>query len=412
MSITGSNGQTINIWQEGNIIKWQNITAGGGVNDIYLTDSEFGGINITNEDATSALTINIITDIRIPNIFNLNNIDQDVGPQGIFIMSSDYITFNGNNHTFFIETLYFGGLIQNGDGVQNSQDSGGYQNIIIQNVKINGDKGSLFSSDQIDPSGYNDSAGWLCHHHFQYGTITNCSSNGYIPEHCGGIVGSMAAINGNITISNCYSTGDIGSDGNGGGGIFGLYAAFTDGSVTLTDTILIKISNCYSTGKIGGNGAGGIFGIDALNTNGTGEIDITNCYSTGSIGGGGSGGIFGGGAGIIGSYGTGQNSTIKITNCYSTGDISTSGTGTLKSGGIFGSNAGAQYMHNNPSYITLKNCYSFGASDNPAYSMRGNYAGDNIATTNINFTQINCFTKINGDIQFLPNGLIPPLPYP
>jgi hypothetical protein len=95
--ISGSSGQTINIWQEGNIIKWQNITESGGVNDIDLTDPDFGGINITNEDATSALTINIITDIIIPNIFNTF----EGSTPGIFIMSSDWITFDGNNHIFF-----------------------------------------------------------------------------------------------------------------------------------------------------------------------------------------------------------------------------------------------------------------------------------------------------------------------
>jgi hypothetical protein len=324
---------------------------------------------------------------------------------------------------FFINTSNFGGLIQNGDGTGGEQYETNNDNITIQNVKINGDKGALFNNES-------DGAGWLCHHHFIYGTITNCSSSGDIPINCGGILGSFAALAGTITINNCYSTGNIADANstiitvgsvNGGGGIFGSNAAFTLYGTDINS--IINISNCYSTGSIGSNGCGGIFGSNALNCNENQDpvtktindkIDISNCYSTGSIGNNGSGGIFGIGACTSANW----KCEINITNCYSTGTITGFQSGDIfNSGGIFGGNAGVNIKSFDydeyPSFIYVNNCYSFGAS-NISYSIRGdyyNYYGGNpnewkFVVDQTNFTQNKCFAKVSGNISFLQNGLL------
>jgi hypothetical protein len=153
-------------------------------------------------------------------------------------------------------------------------------------------------------------------------TITNCYSTGTIGTCGGGIVGNFAGSNrGTCTITNCYSTGPI---GNTGGGIAGYYAAQNEGTCTIT--------NCYSTGPIGDSG-GGIVGSNA----GYGGIcTITNCYSTGTIGDSG-GGIAGFGAGFGAGY---YGGTCTITNCYSTGQISSNADSITANGGIVGSFAG------------------------------------------------------------------------
>jgi hypothetical protein len=163
------------------------------------------------------------------------------------------------------------------------------------------------------------------------------------------------------TVTNCYSTGDIGGDGSGG--IVGSYRVDTYSiyldiiSLFSNNTISTSISNCYSTGSISGNGSGGIVGSYA----GCGvmmerayyykfKCDISNCYSTGDINGSNSGGITG--------YRTSYNyfdflyiflvvntddsdnknfysiSYCTISNCYSSGAISGP-----DSGGIVGSEA-------------------------------------------------------------------------
>jgi len=109
-------------------------------------------------------------------------------------------------------------------------------------------------------------------------TISNCFSTGDIGiEHSGGIVGAF----GDCTIYNCYSLGDITDTA---GGIAGR--SFTG-----------TIENCYSTGNITvGNGAG----ITPRMTNGY----IKNCYHSGT-------------------FHTGSSSIVDqllggtVTNCYS-----------------------------------------------------------------------------------------------
>ncbi len=92
------------------------------------------------------------------------------------------------------------------------------------------------------------------------GIIENCYATGNIiaPKTAGGITG-----NNNATIRNCYATGDVTVSGSEAGGIVG-WSWLADGS---------SISNCYSTGKVSGQSmVGGLIGgIEK------GQI-ISNCF--------------------------------------------------------------------------------------------------------------------------------------
>ena len=139
------------------------------------------------------------------------------------------------------------------------------------------------------------------------GTSTLATSAGWVVQNPGAI-----NLNTGVTVTNCYSTGEIIA----GGGIFGDYASGT-------------ATNCFSIGAISGATCGGICGA-------TSKAKVTYCYSSGAITGTYAGGIFG------------QSATIDASAnyCYSNGIIS----GT-SAGGIFGSS----------SIGTANKCYSIGA---------------------------------------------------
>lgn len=180
-----------------------------------------------------------------------------------FICGSENITFDGNykgiKYIISINVSNYMGLIQNGTSISN-----GYNNITIQNIGVE-------SSNLLNPAD-----GWICQSYFNYNAI-------------------------NGIISNCYSTGDIGSNG---GGICGYFTCYANS----TNTSSISVINCYSTGNIGDYG-GGVCGSDSgyVIDSGTSSVSISNCYSTGNIGNG-SGGI----------VGTNYTNTTA-TNCYTLG---------------------------------------------------------------------------------------------
>ena len=313
--------QNITITSANNIIGYENypnnifgvsgdiITIGYDTNLYYIQNNNrtditdlINPINIINNTKTNfgAMTIKFVTDIPINN----SNL--------YFNLATDWINIDGQNHTFNINNIIgYVGLIQFFSGTH----------ININNIHVDGTNSNLLTN-----------GGWIGQSYFKYGNFTNCSSNGLIGNStnygCGGIVGSSAGDGGNVTATNCYSTGPI---SNQSGGIFGINAG-ESGDATAT--------NCYSTGAISGE-SGGIFSSSAGFTNGT--ATATNCYSTGAISGG-SGGIFGHNAGS-----NSGNASATATNCYSTGAI------TGSSGGIFGYNAGISGT------ATATNCYSTGA---------------------------------------------------
>ncbi len=93
--------------------------------------------------------------------------------------------------------------------------------------------------------------------------VTNVDINGGT-----GAIGGVSGVDRNSTISDCYSTGTITSDGTEVGGIIG----YNNSSCI--------VSNCYSTVSISGSGSSYVGGLVGINyTSGT----VSNCYAAGVV---------------------------------------------------------------------------------------------------------------------------------
>ena len=332
------NGGTIYFRQENNVTQ-------------FLSDDSTSWMDVTGvqfpivikNTTTNVLTVRFTTDM----VFT---VDQ------YFICRSQYITFDGLKGDGNRATITFNGvsncpgLIRNGKDDQN-----GYSNITVQNIHV-ASSGTTTLADK---------AGWVCQQFFGKGSsnvlIDNCSSEGSISLYAGGICGIEAgSYTGALTISNCYSTGQI--SGSRSGGICGIGLGAYSGNV--------EITNCYSTGRIRGSSAGGICGgaagyIPLFGSNTAGTVEITNCYSTGQISGDFSGGICGESAGFGGGV-------ITITNCYSLGEIIGN-----SAGGICGHNAGIF-----KGTVDISNCYSLYATGDTTIGTGGMVGSGTVLITN------------------------------
>lgn len=299
-----------------------------------ISSFPIGIINTNADDPTEyILPVRFTTDLTITNanqyfIFNTDGIE----------IGSKTVNPNGTKYTITIDGVAdYPGVFYN----QNRSYT------YVYNVHVRSINGSTLYSVAGTAAGW--VGGW------SYGTgggvnyITACSSDGPIPENCGGIVGSDAGSGGQVYIVGCTSSGTI---GNNGGGIAGRKAGTNAGE--------IDIRRCSSTGTIG-NDAGGIVGVSSGED---GQCRVSRSFSTGTIGAYG-GGIYGSSAGANGfaqasvcysrgtieedgggiygpdsATGTGQ---AEAEDCYSSGTVGTSGTG------IFGTTAGTP--------LTI-NCYA------------------------------------------------------
>ena len=150
-----------------------------GTNFIIGTTSYQEPLKIVNNTSTM-ITVSISLSSPINNNAN-----------AYLIAGSEYFTFDGNSEIISItNTTAYGGFIQNT-----------FSNVTIQNIYII----PIASS----PAGF---AGWVCRPSLQNTTVTNCYSSGSVGTNGGGIVGSHCL---NCTISNCRATGNI--DGTGSG---------------------------------------------------------------------------------------------------------------------------------------------------------------------------------------------------
>ena len=157
---------------------------------------------------------------------------------GYFIMGSEYITFNGNSNIVTINNIAnYQGLIRNGTSLSTAQ-SPAKTNIIIQNIGV-----ETSGSTTLVNSG-----GWICQSYF----------GSYIST-------------GTIQVSNCYSTGTIGSYA---GVIFGSLTANLATGSTLT-------CNAYYCYVIGGSL---IFGGNSNNTIVPPYISLSYCIWIGTNG--------------------------------------------------------------------------------------------------------------------------------
>jgi hypothetical protein len=248
------------------------------------------------------------------------------GPDRFFICGSAYIQFgnttlnpNGTRPTITIQDIInYPGLIRNGSNTES-----GKNNIVVVNLNVLSTGTTTLALD----------GGWIGQTDYSRGVaqckIVYCSSNGYITENGGGIVGArsgpFSTVN-NLQITYCNSSGDIDLNS---GGIAGNFC----------NNILV--TNCFSTGNMPSGYGGGIFGSNMTITNAT----VQYSYSTGNILSDRSGGICGGFArgNIIGCYSTGNitgainatgifgvfpRGTSIVSNCYCIGLINNQGGGT------------------------------------------------------------------------------------
>jgi hypothetical protein len=293
-------------------------------NNIDWTEIVNYPISITN---INPLLTNILT-VKFNSNIIFNNTIADIN--GYFIISSDYITFDGINNIVIIDNITnYLGLLQNGTS-SSTISTPSYKNILIKNIGIITKNNSTLI----------DGGGWICQKYFcayltvQSNLITgvisiyNCYSNGLISNNSGGIIGSnlgynakiVRGNNGYINAYNCYSTGNI---LNNGGGIYGSNAGISSINLKIT------ASYCYSTGNIT-QSAGGIYGNNLGNTSNDISILTYKCYTIGNIGNY-AGGIFGQDT-LINAIKT-TSIIFRIIFCYTIGSIATDG------GGIYGYNS-------------------------------------------------------------------------
>jgi len=248
-------------------------------------------------------------------------------------------SYDGQNHA--IDYLYINRPDQNYVGLFGYiYEGGNLTNLGISNGNVKGNQytgmlvGRLSSANTnsiIDitncyasgsATGDTDVGGLIGDYLYGNLTITNCYVSGSVEGNArvGGMIGRIG--DGHPTLENSYSTADITAEGTQGGLI---------GNINIIDG-LVTISSCYSTGNVTISGeytdyAGGLVGliVDADENS-----KIENCYSRGDIidnANSNSGNI----GGLIGQNG---ESNMSINNCYSTGDVPSGGTG--NTGGLIG----------------------------------------------------------------------------
>ena len=194
-------------------------------------------------------------------------------------------------------------------------------------------------------------------------TISNIGiSGGYIEggEYVGGLVGSGD----DITITNCYNTGNVTSTS--------TYSSYAGGLVGRAEG-KTTITNCYNTGDVNSSSnsdfsyAGGLVGYVNYNA----RIIIENSYNTGNVTSTSSGTAsfsdYSYAGGLVG-YAYGKTTTI--TNSYNTGNV-TSTTARDKhsyAGGLVG------YVNYN-ARIIIENSYNTGDVNSPTRSYVGGLVG-------------------------------------
>ncbi len=243
----------------------------------------------------------------------------------------------GDNRGGSITTSYSTGTV---NGSSNSQYGGG-----LVGCNEYGDISNCYSTGAV--SGYQYVGGLAGYNNSDYCSISDCCSastvigsstskyvgglvgrnDGTISGHCssagnvsgqqyvGGLVGYyINNSHSNITLTNCYSTGDVNSSS--GSYVGGLMGYYNSGGFS------VSLNNCYSTGTVTGaflsNYIGGVIGYSSGGLGG--------CYSTGAVS----------GTEWVGGL-MGENDSSSVTNCYSAGAVS----GNFNVGGLIGySNSG------------------------------------------------------------------------
>ncbi len=282
-------------------------TDGASIENVALTN-----VDVSGDDDVGGL-VGDCSNSTIRNCYTTGSVsgDDDVGglmgecynnstisncyTTGSVIGSDDYVGgLVGDCYNSIISNCYTTGLVSGADGV------GGLVGC------MQGDIDESYSSAAVIGSSFGYSLfGGLCGL-FYDGTLQDSYSTGNITgieESFGDNGGFVGWVGGGATITRCYATGNVASEGSFNGGFIGYCSA-------------CDISECYATGNLTlGNNCGGFIGASAF---GSGVVcTITNCYASGNVDCSFSGGFI---SWNNASWGVGGGSTIE--NCYSTGAVS------------------------------------------------------------------------------------------
>lgn len=303
---------------------------------------------VTNQEAIIEISSDILiadSDSHTPMILNTSTtvngngntitIDSDILTfTGLFILDD---TGSGTYNINYINVVYSGATSVYGSILDTSISASGAYTLNVDKCSVTGTSYTIANGGIIGRSAGNatDSVVTISNCYCTGGSFTNINC-GYI---CGG--GTTA------TISNCFSTGEIGTSNSGG-----ITGRAFNGTIT----------DCYSLGKISGLAAGGICGryVGVAGFPAT----ITNCYSAGNI----TSAARGGGI-------AGRDVYAIITNCYSVGTIAPY----VSNGAIIG-----EPLDKNPSI--LNNCFGLNAVANfSSGSINGLVGIENIVGFNNTF---------------------------
>ena len=208
------------------------------------------------------------------------------------------------------------------------------------------------------------------------GSISNCYSTGSVTTDgstslASGLAGALSS---GVSVDSCYSTVDI-TDKSHNNIIGGLVSIMQGGTLSnsfatgnilggqcsggLAGAVYGSVTNCYATGNVtNDNTAAGLIAQS--------YADISDCYATGDV----SGNVTRAGGLVANNFG---GSSKYLRNCYATGNITTLYGGSYCFGGLVGNN-----------YVNVENCYAKG-NVTGAYEVGGligNQQGSNTTISN------------------------------
>ena len=233
---------------------------GGSVtNCTFVSGGVSGGI-ATNVGGIVGVNSGSVTDCT----FSSGSLSGNGNVGGIVGQNNSSVTDCSNNGGFSISGSgnNFGGVVGNNSGtVENCSNSGSFSVPAPPNT-ASGNLGGIV--------GQNSGAG---------ARITSCYNTGdllyysdpfprgpFISGNLGGVVGSNS---GNSSVTNSYSTGNIGSDNNN------TPASGTFGGVVGSNSGNSSVTNCYNSGKFGNSINGTFGGVVGQNLN---DSSVTGCY--------------------------------------------------------------------------------------------------------------------------------------
>ena len=264
----GSGGTVKNLKVTGNVSSGREADNMGGIvgannggtvtNCTFVSGGVSGGI-ATNVGGIVGVNSGSVTDCTFSG--GISGSD-DVG--GVVGDNSGSVTNCTNTSGFIISGSdnNFGGVVGNNSGtVENCSNSGSFSVPAPPNT-ASGNLGGIV--------GQNSGAG---------ARITSCYNTGgilyysdpfprapFISGNLGGVVGSNID---NSSVTNCYSTGNIGSDNNN------TPASGTFGGVVGSNSGNSSVTNCYNSGKFGNSINGTFGGVVGQNLN---DSSVTGCY--------------------------------------------------------------------------------------------------------------------------------------